>query len=212
MSPDRTKGTRRTGKNKADNGSKWIRPEKRWAIYRRDTYCCIYCEKPFPILEINEGEITAIHGLNPIYEKEYNRVKDKAGINLPPQIMPYSEDAYQFLNGYIAKKEGKPINDHLSGGQISSFLHGYNYQIANNLKKNEFIPDGSGFTLDHFRPTELGGTNDHKNLGTACKSCNSSKQAKSTKEFLIWLEENRGINPVEVKARIKRNTRRKLKK
>lgn len=25
------------------NGSKWIRPEKRHAIYLRDGYCCAYC-------------------------------------------------------------------------------------------------------------------------------------------------------------------------
>lgn len=25
------------------NGSKWIRPEKRLAIYSRDGFCCVYC-------------------------------------------------------------------------------------------------------------------------------------------------------------------------
>lgn len=43
MSPNRENG-RRTGRNQADNGSKWIRKEKRWAIYRRDNYECVYCQ------------------------------------------------------------------------------------------------------------------------------------------------------------------------
>lgn len=42
MSPKRANG-KRTGRNKADNGSKWIRKEKRWAIYRRDDFKCVYC-------------------------------------------------------------------------------------------------------------------------------------------------------------------------
>lgn len=46
MTPERIgkeNGSRRTGRNKADNGSKWIRPEKRWAIYDRDGHRCVYC-------------------------------------------------------------------------------------------------------------------------------------------------------------------------
>ena len=130
MNPTRTQGTRRTGKNKADNGSKWIRSERRWGIYRRDEYCCIYCGKKMP-------------------------------------------------HRFDGEKE---------------------------------VLDGSKFTLDHFRPVELGGSNDSGNLGTACKCCNSSKQAKSLGDFLVWLEETRGVDPAEIKARIRRNTRRKVKK
>lgn len=130
MNPTRTQGTRRTGKNRADNGSKWIRPEKRWSIYSRDDHSCIYCGRKIPHKFDGEREVL----------------------------------------------------------------------------------DGSKFTLDHFRPVELGGSNHESNLGTACKTCNSSKSAKSLKEFLVWLEDTKGIDPVTVKARIKRNTRRKLKK
>lgn len=36
-------GSRRTGRNRADNGSKWITPKKRWAIYARDDHRCVYC-------------------------------------------------------------------------------------------------------------------------------------------------------------------------
>lgn len=31
------------------NGSKWIRPEKRWAIYLRDGGDCVYCRGVFPL-------------------------------------------------------------------------------------------------------------------------------------------------------------------
>lgn len=34
--------TKRAGR-KAGQGSKWIRPEKRLAIYARDSFCCQYC-------------------------------------------------------------------------------------------------------------------------------------------------------------------------
>jgi len=33
-----------TGGNKGQ-GSKWIRREKRWAIYMRDNWTCVYCEQ-----------------------------------------------------------------------------------------------------------------------------------------------------------------------
>jgi 5-methylcytosine-specific restriction endonuclease McrA len=33
----------KTNKAKKWNGSKWIRPEKRLAIYLRDEFCCVYC-------------------------------------------------------------------------------------------------------------------------------------------------------------------------
>lgn len=44
-------------KNKANNGGKWIRPEKRRAIYVRDNLACVYCGK-----HIDEGiELTLDH-------------------------------------------------------------------------------------------------------------------------------------------------------
>lgn len=30
--------------NPANGGSKWITKERRWAIYKRDEYKCLYCE------------------------------------------------------------------------------------------------------------------------------------------------------------------------
>jgi len=79
--------------NVANNGSKWIRKERRQAIYMRDAFCCVYCSIDLTSVQSNER------------------------------------------------------------------------------------------TLDHIIPQHLGGTNSSNNLVTACKSCNSSKGNKSTREF-----------------------------
>lgn len=39
----------RTSSANGNQGSKWIRPEKRRAIYRRDRYLCAYCRCPVHI-------------------------------------------------------------------------------------------------------------------------------------------------------------------
>jgi 5-methylcytosine-specific restriction endonuclease McrA len=125
LTPERYENhPKRTGKNKADNGSKWLSPKKREAIYSRDEWRCLYCQK-----HINEM---------------------------------------------------KPA-----------------------------IPSVS-LTLDHLVPTELGGTNEARNLVTACKTCNSIKSNRTLKQFLLFLESN-GHDPEEVKNRVRRHTRRKLK-
>lgn len=43
-----------------DHGGKWIRKEKRWAIYTRDGFCCVYCMRD---LEHGQdgGELTLDH-------------------------------------------------------------------------------------------------------------------------------------------------------
>jgi hypothetical protein len=35
---------KRTGKHPADWGGKWIRREKRWQVYERDGFRCVYCQ------------------------------------------------------------------------------------------------------------------------------------------------------------------------
>ena len=70
--------------------------------------------------------------------------------------------------------------------------------------------EGFIFTLDHLIPQELGGTNETKNLVTACKACNSAKGAKSLRQFLVYLE-SKGVKVERIKRRIRRNRRRKLK-
>lgn len=65
-------------------------------------------------------------------------------------------------------------------------------------------------SLDHLRPRELDGTNDPRNLVTACISCNASKQDLPLREFLRRLAAV-GIDANAIKLRIRRNTARKLK-
>ena len=103
-----------------DQGGKWIRPDKRLAIYLRDGMCCAYCNA--------------------------------------------SHDA-----------------------------------------------DGAALTLDHLVPCEAGGTNKAHNLVTACRSCNSSKSARSVRAFYVVLRD-RGINTDRVGPRVRRLVRKPLKK
>ena len=117
---DDARNTPKKNGNAANNGGKWLRPDKRLAIYLRDGFACAYC------------------------------------------------------------------------GAI--------------LENGDTL-----LTIDHVVAQDLGGTNDEKNLVTACKSCNSSKSAKSVKAFLACLAE-RGVDVSEVPARIRRITRRKLRR
>lgn len=109
---------RKRNGNKANNGGKWIRPEKRRAIYVRDDLACVYCGK--------------------------------------------------------------------------------------------HIDDGIELTLDHLLPQELGGSNDEKNLVTACKQCNSCKGTKTLSQFVSYLK-HRNVDTDLMKKRIRRNLSRKLK-
>lgn len=64
-------------------------------------------------------------------------------------------------------------------------------------------------TLDHVTPKELGGTNDPKNLVTACFSCNSAKQDKPKIRFLQYLSDQ-GVDVKAIARRIRNAQRRKL--
>jgi len=67
-------------------------------------------------------------------------------------------------------------------------------------------------TLDHVVPRELGGGNEHTNLVTACRSCNSAKQDKRVGQFIETLVERHGVDPDEVAKRVRNARRRKLAK
>ena len=71
------------------------------------------------------------------------------------------------------------------------------------------IEDGIQFTLDHVVPQDLGGSNETKNLVTACKTCNSAKGSKSTRQFFAYLAK-KGVDTAGISKRIQRNVRRKL--
>jgi 5-methylcytosine-specific restriction endonuclease McrA len=98
--------------NNGWNGSKWIRPEKRLAIYLRDRFTCIYC-------------LADLHCAAP-----------------------------------------------------------------------------TDITLDHIKTRSKGGSNSERNLITACRACNSSRQDKPLSRF---------AGPETIKH-IRRNTRRSLKR
>ncbi len=114
------KNTPKRNGNAANNGGKWLRPDKRLALYLRDGFCCAYCGA---VMETGDTLLT----------------------------------------------------------------------------------------IDHIVAQDLGGSNHESNLVVACKCCNSMKQAKSVKAFLACLAE-RGVDVSEVPARIRRVTRRKLRK
>lgn len=66
---------------------------------------------------------------------------------------------------------------------------------------------GSGLplaTLDHVTPHIEGGTNDVTNLVTACRSCNSSRGAKSVREYALYA----GLDYDALARRIKNAKRR----
>lgn len=43
-----------------------------------------------------------------------------------------------------------------------------------------------GDQLEHKIPLSCGGTNEYNNLAVACRSCNSSKGAKTTQEYMLY--------------------------
>jgi 5-methylcytosine-specific restriction endonuclease McrA len=106
-------------KTKKWNGSKWIRPEKRARIYKRDNHSCVYCD---------------------------SSIYDTADMVL---------------------------------------------------------------TLDHVVARELGGGNEHTNLVTACKSCNSAKRDLTVKQFAQYLADQ-GEDSSDIARRVRNATRRKL--
>ncbi len=69
---------------------------------------------------------------------------------------------------------------------------------------------GFDLTLDHVTPRELGGTNEARNLVTACRSCNSAKRDLPLRKFLASLIDE-GVDTGEVRGRVRRQTRRVLR-
>ena len=71
------------------------------------------------------------------------------------------------------------------------------------------MEEGARLTLDHVVACDLGGGNSESNLVTACLSCNSAKQAKTLKQFLVLLAD-KGINPEGIAAQVRKHTARDL--
>ncbi len=71
-------------------------------------------------------------------------------------------------------------------------------------------PDhGVLLTLDHILARELGGSNEHTNLVTACFSCNSKKQDATTREWFATLRDV-GVDTDKLGAKIRRHVARPL--
>lgn len=69
------------------------------------------------------------------------------------------------------------------------------------------VEAGAVLSLDHVRPRELGGGHQASNLVTACIPCNSARQELPMKRWLATLAD-KGRDPVELAARVRRQTRR----
>ena len=71
------------------------------------------------------------------------------------------------------------------------------------------MEEGARLTLDHVVACDLGGGNSESNLVTACLSCNSTKQAKTLKQFLVILAD-KGVNPAGIAAKVRKQTGKDL--
>lgn len=74
------------------------------------------------------------------------------------------------------------------------------------------VEDGASLGLDHVRPQSKGGSNEARNLLTACHRCNSSRGSRSLPEFAraVAAYLNHGITPEIILAHIKACRRRAL--
>ena len=71
------------------------------------------------------------------------------------------------------------------------------------------LEDGAELTLDHLIPCELGGDNSEKNLVTACRHCNCSRQDLTVRQWLVALRD-KGIDTNGLAAKVRRHVNRKL--
>ena len=71
------------------------------------------------------------------------------------------------------------------------------------------MEEGARLTLDHVVACDLGGNNNEGNLVTACLTCNSTKQAKTLKQFLVILAD-KGINPAGIASKVRKQTGKDL--
>lgn len=72
------------------------------------------------------------------------------------------------------------------------------------------IEDGAQLTLDHLRTHVDGGGNESTNLVTCCKTCNSSRGARSVAAFCRAVAEYLGRDPQETLRRVRNSARRVL--
>ena len=71
------------------------------------------------------------------------------------------------------------------------------------------IEDGAELTLDHLVPCELAVDNGERNLVTACRHCNCSRQSLTVRQWIVTLRD-RGIDTDGLAAKVRRHVSRKL--
>ena len=65
-------------------------------------------------------------------------------------------------------------------------------------------------TLDHVAPRSIGGGNEHTNLVTACRHCNSARRDLPVGEFALMLADD-GVDPHGVTRRVRNALRRNVR-
>ena len=74
------------------------------------------------------------------------------------------------------------------------------------------IEEGTTLSLDHLTPHSRGGSNRESNLVTACSRCNSSRGARSVRNFAEAVAGylNHGVLPAAIESHVRDCARRKL--
>jgi 5-methylcytosine-specific restriction endonuclease McrA len=75
------------------------------------------------------------------------------------------------------------------------------------------VEDGAMLTLDHLKPHTNGGSNHESNLVTACRRCNSSRQARTVARFArdVAAYINHGVKAADVESHVRNCAARSLK-
>lgn len=74
------------------------------------------------------------------------------------------------------------------------------------------VEDEIGLTLDHLKPRIRGGSNKSHNLITSCFRCNSARSDRQLVDFCLKLSVASGEMPDAIRARLRKLSRRSLKK
>lgn len=72
--------------------------------------------------------------------------------------------------------------------------------------------DSTILTLDHLTPHSRGGSNNERNLVTACKRCNSSRGARSVHKFaaVVAAYLNHSADPAAIEKHVRATAKRAL--
>lgn len=92
----------------------------------------------------------------------------------------YSDDPLIYVQEGDAKVFHRKIRYAISGAVQQAVWASDNFEcVYCGAKMGQTL-----LTIDHFVPLELGGSNDHKNFISACRSCNKKKGNKHPVKFL----------------------------